>query len=211
MKTFKQFILESAPTDLDDFLQENCMPFFEELGIDYTDAFGFPLYRGLAEDGGQKIQMVVQDEVKTCLIKTARTNRQPRDTHSQLSDMADRLLKNRFAWKPRTESVFCYGEGGKSLSSDFGRLYQIVPIGEFRYVWSPDVRDFTNSMHRILKGSNMKKRAKHDPYSPKELEQIKPYIEDLVATYTDADLERAILGQAKEIMLGCKTYLAIPV
>lgn len=57
-----------------------------------------------------------------------------------LQKIFDEFFYKKFRWKPRSEGVFTIGDI-KSIRGVYGIPYIFVPIGEYKYLWSPDVDD----------------------------------------------------------------------
>jgi hypothetical protein len=213
MITFKKFLSEAdAPIDLADFIIDNCRPFLSEVDGDPSDPFEYPLYRGLnPSDGDKKVKLNVDGEIKTCLIKTARTDRKPLDTHPQISKLIDDQFNEKFGWKPRSQGVFCFSKERKHGATDFGKLHQIVPIGNFKYLWNPAIPDLTYKIFRLHGDIKVPKRPPNLEYSAEDLAKIAAETKSIIGEYQDGELGNAIYDDSgMEIMLGCKTYLAIP-
>ena len=50
------------------------------------------------------------------------------------------VFYRKFKWKPRSTGVFCTGD--KEQAKGYGGLATVWPIGNFKYIWNPEIRDF---------------------------------------------------------------------
>jgi len=74
--------------------------------------------------------------------KMVRHNRNPRDMSLELTNSLDNYFDKEYnlgGWKPRTQSKFF--TSNKSTARGYGRTYNVFPIGNFKYLWSPDIED----------------------------------------------------------------------
>lgn len=212
MKTFKQFLLEEEePEQLYQWLREHCQPFLTACGIHAKDDLReildkAILYRGITPGGGGvKMEFVTSwgDKVEG-LVKGVRKDRKPLDTHPDLAKLADQALAERFGWPPRSTGLFAFGKMGRLSTHDYGDPHRIFPMGEFKYVWSPRINDMTNRLLTLTMP-----REKDVPFNKEELDRIRHGMQqELVPLYKDTGLEDAIKGRA-EIMLSCKSYVAL--
>jgi len=181
----QQFIFESKDITIDDIKQikKECAEYFYESRFINRN---YPMYRRMKR------------KIRTYDIIIPRKNRKPLDTPKEIHDKFDELFKKEFGWKVRSEGVFCSGD---APSSAYGDLYYIFPIGKFKYVWSPDIRDLTVELEHfgILYASPDGHYEKTDR---KDIDEILP---QLVSTYKDDDLQAA-LRSGNEISLKCKKY-----
>ena len=223
MLTFKQFLNEAPHQTLIDFIAKNCKPFLKELGLEATpeDAeyaiLRRPLYRGMHSPSGTKIDLIMpfplhdgRPDISKCYIITTREDRAPKDMDSQISKIVDDSFAHEFTFRGRSKATFIYGAKGLTDAGSYGPAYQIFPIGEFRYLWSPTVRDLHVSLFAILRSLGFDIDHETDTSAdPQQLDKFKLEFKDMLKTYTTKDLDVAA-QKNNEIMLGCKTYLAVP-
>lgn len=92
-------------------------------------------------------------------IKDVRKDRKPKDTHEGVSRIIDDMFYDKFGFRPRSQGLFCFGMSSKNPFLDdiidFGQSYVIFPIGNFKFIWSPQIDDFYVYMikHSISKKS----------------------------------------------------------
>lgn len=123
---FKHFLNESRSPeqfDLDLFLKD-CAPFLREIrGIPakYLPKHG----TNTAPDHWD----IVQQKIR----------RGPRDSSAEMHDAVNDIFDQKFNWHARTDAIFISGDAQRSRS--YGPLCTIFPIGEYDYLWSPQVED----------------------------------------------------------------------
>ena len=71
-------------------------------------------------------------------VQTVRKDRKPKDTNVIFDSLVNKFLKEKNL-PLRRESVFA--SRNKHQTEEFGNVYLIFPIGEFRYAWIPNVAD----------------------------------------------------------------------
>ena len=210
MKTFKQFITEEEPQDLEDFLLDNCRPLMSELDADVDDLKELALYRGIGHPSGRRVKLNVDGEIVWGYLQSVRKNRTPLDTHPDVSDILDDYLDHEFGWKPRKTTVFAYGKHGQSHARNFGTVYRIYPMGKFRYIWGEKIDDITADIGGLFDKYHIKKKDNGDSYDKEELAEIYELISDeFEGRYRNDNLWGAISDAPSEIMIECDQYLAL--
>ena len=183
----KQYIFESSDITYDDIqmIKKDCKKFFYESRFMHRN---LPLYRRMKRN------------IKKYEIITPRKNRKPRDTPIEIHKELDKLFKNEFGWKVRSEGVFC---SGSITSSIYGNLYYMFPIGKFEYVWSPDIKDLTVELERfdVL-------LSQDDKWYTTNIKETDEILSQLIYTYKDDNFLKA-LESGKEIALKCDKYYAV--
>lgn len=207
--TFKQFLAEKSPEEFQDFLATNCKPYFEKVG----DPLKFPMYRG-TDNPGKPIELLIDGVLTTCFIRSPRTDRSPLDTSRQLTQVIDTLFENKFGWRPRSTGTFAYGKFTKSAVTMYGDSYQIIPIGNFSYLWNPNIPDLTPEVRKLIRRHYDKSQVPiigaTTKYTPEQVDTLIPGLSLMVDGYQDTGLKKAITGPTREIMLKCDSYLLIP-
>ena len=155
-------------------IEKDCKPFLKQLKGS----------KGLLLRGSHKKNLVM-------MKVRPRQDRIPMSTPKILHKEIDEVFNKKFGWKPRSTGVFCTGRESKALY--YGWLNSVWPIGNFKFLWSPQVDDLFDTFW--------------DGYE----ETTKKWIgntkdqEELVKTYLTSDLPGAI-NSGNEIMVGCKAY-----
>ena len=186
---FNHFINEVKPPEprmwamlCDDILRD-CKPFIKAMkGIPYQ----FALWRG-----AKKLIDVYQ-------ISFPRADRNPTDTPRDIQNMLDKIFLKKFGWKARSQGVF--GTGSKSFAAMYGKPYMVFPMGEFKFIWSPEIKDlYTDVIEKDMRYGDWGKLP------DKGFSKIEEVIE---SSYTDKDWHSAI-GSQNEIMIKCHSYYLV--
>ena len=211
MLTFKNYLLEASETpELTTFLDERCAPFLNELGVQTGEALKHSLYRGITASGhtnAKKIELLIEGKLKACLIKTVRDDRRPLDTPQLISSITDDAFEHIFGWRPRSQGMFC--SGSHSQASEYGKVFQIFPIGPLKYLWSPTVPDMMGAIKRAAGNVSFPYRAPEKATADHQAdfyEEISDYIGE---RYIAENIDLAI-SKNREIMIKCSAYLAVP-
>lgn len=105
-------------------LRKDCAPFLKELKKSGdTPLF---LYRNMNVDGSVGKRQVRKD-------------RDPRDTSRVVHKIFDDVLEDLFGFRGRSSALFC--SGNEDWGGGYGASYMIFPIGKFRFIWSPKIKD----------------------------------------------------------------------
>jgi hypothetical protein len=125
-----------------------------------------------------------------------RLDRRPVDLNIDLHHFFDKELEKKFGWKPRSQGVFVW--------NDINELNELFfPIGDFKYVYSPEVHDlyFTTNKMKIQYSIPDKK----DPIgiSDKSTKDLKK----LIDTYKDSGIENE--KEKLEVMFKCDSYILV--
>jgi hypothetical protein len=134
----KFYINEAKSVDeIYEILSKDCKPFINEF-IKRKKTF---LWRGTNKyvDSIQKI--------------TPRKDRKPRDMPKEMHKFLDNVFKDNFGWYARSEGVFVASD--RYFAEDFSKTgmdaYLFFPIGRYKYVWSPNIKDiYTWLGHSII-------------------------------------------------------------
>jgi len=119
--------------------------------------------------------------------QSVRADRKPKNMAPEIHTKIDDWFQTKFGIKARSETVFVTGDFADARS--YGKVYAILPIGEFDFVWSPNVGDLFLMFHNEKEAD-----------VPDRLEELK---------YQTTDLKAAI-DSYYEIMVRCKQYYAVP-
>jgi len=157
---------------------QNCKPFLGEID---NDIKRYKLYRG-----------VEHKPSAPAVIRSARlTTREPRDTTNNIHDVFNEIFVERFG-APFRNAIFV--TGSRMAALEYGELVTIYPIGEFKYLWSPEFRDLTRALEIY-----------HDPDFDL-IDQVRNIINK--GNYKTTDLKQAIKS-GNEIMLWCEKYYVV--
>ena len=193
MKTFKRFLRERKLPTLQSLIEKDCTDFLIQ-----SKGAGF-FARGINTFRRDSIKVTLNKKEITIYRIPVRQDRKPKDSGMDVTKNFNAIAKKKFGWEPRTSGLFVYPHNvnvdNNSASSLYGEPFIAIPIGKFKYVWSPNVNDF------ITHESSFK-----DTNTAIEREMYFDRLE-----YTDSNLEKFLkLTKVREAMIGCANYYAIP-
>ncbi len=170
--------------DIDALIQKDCKPFLKQIKNKH-------LYRGtkLSYNAFKAIP---------------RKDRKPKDTPIEMQNLFDDIMQKLYGWKPRAQGVFV--TGGISQAQVYGSVYEIYPIGKFKFIYASDVHDFFTEFRgeaNLFKQKRSIQATLEDVIKmPAYRNQISKFIK---ANYTDHDLYNAAMCE-NEVMILCKSY-----
>lgn len=196
MITFKQFLAEEEPIDLNELLNTECHSFFQQ-----TDGQAV-LYRGIVQLKNLAGKVMVGNRPVDYYRMTVRKDRAPMTMARPLSEIVDNFFQKKFGFKARSEAFFCYGMGAERYARQYGNHPCVVfPIGPFNCVWSPKAPDLWDEISAV---SPSEYYSNEDGYQEDKVEKI---LNDL--GYRDDEFDKAAAGRV-ELMIECDEYIAIP-
>jgi hypothetical protein len=154
-----------------------------------------------------------------------RQDREPRDTLYSIHRAFDNSFQKKFGWKARSEGVFVVGN--KILARTYGKPWIFIPLGKFKYIWSPTISDlYFNLVQPIVEGyptfeiEDLFERIglSEDDFkywTNLEYEPNDKVIQDIIDTivnklYMDNKIDEAIVYHDRvEIMVKCNEYLIV--
>lgn len=152
-----------------ELIKRDCQPFLKH----HPDGL---MFRGMKNKGVGAFKQSV------------RGDRKPKNMLPELHSKIDDWFQTKFGIKARSETVFVTGDFNDARS--YGKAYAVFPIGEFDFVWSPEVGDLFIVLHNETPSE-----------VPDRLADLK---------YQTTDLKAAI-DSYYEIMVRCKEYYAVPI
>jgi len=167
-----------------DTLKKDCGPFLSVLKSSNTF-----LYRGFWVKGEKRKELHKCETGIVYFKSKPKKDRKPKDMERADHDELNELLKKKFGWKPRSQGVFATGD--QSEAGAYGDDFLFFPIGEFKYVWSRDIKDLFQYIR-----------------DKREKESIEPDFQEIVDTYTDKDIIGAI-KKGHELSIKCSSYYAV--
>lgn len=128
--------------------------------------------------------------------RAVRQDRAPRDSSVAIHDLYNRMIDLCDKHANRNNSVFC--SGSHAMASQYGTVYVIIPIGNFRYTWHLDCEDWYESRYKFERELGL------NPSDQKITAEFCPRLMgDDDGTWAQA------VASGHEIMIACKSYLAI--
>lgn len=198
--------------NLKPFLDTHCSQWFKELQNPYAHYYVSPCFRGLSKDVGD------------FAILTTHENRRPRDSYKEIHELFDNWFQKHFGIKMRSHKVM-FATGSPDAALEYttekgmgthgmnnNRVYNVFPIGSFKYVWSPLTKDlfstYENMLPEAVDNTIGWEAFEKDPDAGNA--QIMKYMEAQIddMMYTDTDLSRALQVE-NEVMIHCDRYLVV--
>jgi len=183
----KRFLTEESKEEIKDILQRDCSKYLKEVGKNV-------LYRASKKN------------VKDIMKLAPRIDRRPRDTNVMVHKVLDDLFKQKYGWNVRSNGIFVSADPSSIFI--YGKPYTFFPIGDYKYVWSPKVRDLTTTVYEIglesfgiLKISGNWKKALKD-------NEVMIKLKRLVLSYKTNDLLGSPYDDT-EIVFNCKEYYLV--
>jgi len=139
--------MKRVEDELNDILSRDCKKFIDE--IRGTKSL---LYRGTMK--------FVNDYA---IFNSRIDDRRPRDLNVDLHNDLNNEFVKKFGWKVRN-GVFAVSL--KSIAGGYGLPYIFLPVGNYKYVWSPSVYDilFFNIKHNIVRREYLENKYKEATY-----------------------------------------------
>lgn len=203
MITFKDFLREeSEPVDAREFFHREAQPFIQK-----SKGAGL-MYRGFINTSYIKPYAKItlpSGEVVDVGITPVRKDRRSRDLPEPVHNAFNTWMKETFDIDGRTGSAFVLGEKAKETASGYGELYVVIPQGEFKYLWSPEVND----LFRTYARSGIKDHL-HSLTASGEMDMFQTIVNSTMDTlgYRDTDLDQALYSTS-EIMVECDYLLVV--
>lgn len=189
---FKKYITEITDDDMADSiakkLKKDCMPFIKEMKANNLQGW---FYR--ATDNYYNF---ISKPIKP------RKDRRPRNTVKELHNYLNMWFKKKFGWKPRSEGVFASSDRNQ-LEFLYGEPFLFFPIGNYKYVYNPKVRDIFMYLDERWTGS-----SDMDGWTPELAEKMKKDIDDLMFYYTNKNLGKAY-ANIVEVSFKCNSYYLV--
>lgn len=192
LRKYERFVQENENEIDFSFLLNDCMPFIELLrknnnknyALLYHNTYNGYIYDGVKNYG--YIKLPHKDRIK------------PRDTDIRLHKLMSDLFLEKFSWNPRVSSIFCHN----NLYHAFGKQYIILPVGEFKYVWSPKIADPFMMIWGKFKLDSDANVVDED------MQKARQMITDYVDSCIDTDFDKYLISK-NEIMIHAEAYYLI--
>lgn len=79
------------------------------------------------------------------LVRIPKENRKPKDTPGDIHDFINEIFQEIGFEVNRKNSLFF--TGNQAEARKYGNVYVAFPTDDFKYLWSPKIRDFTGSLY----------------------------------------------------------------
>lgn len=141
----------------------------------------------LEHDTSRLMYRGMQSKPSHIYKQAVRSDRRPRNVDHKIHDALDAWFEEKFGFKARSETAFVTGSFADAKS--YGKPYAVFPIGDFKFVWSPEIGDLFFISHSV---------------KPEGVASAMDEIQ-----YKTSDLEEAI-DSGFEVMVKCDEYYAVP-
>jgi hypothetical protein len=193
---FNNFIQENTDISVEAARQmifDDCNPFRQLAGA-------HNLYRG------KKGPLLIKHGTKDYMIQTIKTiyprnDRKPTDTPVEYHELLDDKFESKFGWRARSEGVFATSDYGQATA--YGHVYLFFPIGSFKFIWSPKIRDLYMEIDEIA--DDVRSVGEDEDVIRKA---VIIGIDHMAKTYTDSSLKMAVKS-GHEIMFKCNSYYLV--
>jgi hypothetical protein len=161
MSRYIDYLNENKEEEILEILWRDCKPFLNEHFKSKT-SMGL-LYRGSSSKSVKDIRKI-----------NVRKNREPRDVNILIHNIFNDLFQEKFGWKARSEGVFVVAN--KKYSSIYGKSHIFFPIGNYEYLWNPDITDLFG---KLLRDPEIRKAITGfvDLYGKSKKEQLEELLE----------------------------------
>jgi hypothetical protein len=120
--------LASSNAEMLEMIKRDCGPFLKSK---------FIFFRGVE---GMSDEMFAK--------RSSRRDRAPRDMPPEIHEVLNQAFKKKFGWAARSEGTFATQVVGDTY--DYGLPHMFFPIGNFKYVWSPNYDDIYGFLDKIV-------------------------------------------------------------
>lgn len=181
------------------YIEKNCGPYLKEVGGYANALFHNPMFRGVHQSPDS------QDPVAILGVKQSRD---PVDTPIDVQRLVDHWFVQKSGIAFRSSSVFC--TGGMSTANQYGDPVVVLPVGEYRYCWSPVYTDQYEDIGRYVYNID-KEIGKDRSLTTLYLTQNKGPLLNFLKNGNyqfDHGLDEAIASH-HEIMIACQSILIV--
>lgn len=179
-------VIAKLKTECSAFLSQTSKPFFRGVRAAYLSKMEIAFETEL--DDGTSIIAYRMNRV---------VDRQPKDMNIETHHLANEYFKKKFGWNVRKDGVFATGD--IFAASEYGAPFFILPIGEFRFIWSENVHDLFSHIPQGIVRNIRAGDGEDDLY-----ELLRR------ADYKDTDLEGAAKAGV-ETVFNCDEYYIVSI
>ena len=198
---FKKYIKEANSVWEDagliaGILENDCMPFIKEMKSNNLHNW---FYR--ATEHHYKI---ISKPIKP------RKDRRPRNTPKELHEYMNKLFKKKFGWNVRSEGIFA-GSDRNQLEYTYGDPYLFFPIGNYKYVYHPQMRDIfmhLDGKYNISYIGDPQVTDLDEYFDTDQMYKIYKEIDNIVPQYKNKNLSKAYVNIV-EVAFKCKSYYLV--
>jgi hypothetical protein len=180
----KDFLRRSGQ-EIAQMINRDCQPFLSKAG-------GETAWRGI----------MTYDHNALVQKKDIRVDRAPMSSDGRYHELYNRVFADMGFSTNRSNGMFC--TGAYKIAFQYGVAHAVFPIGDFDFLWSPDVRDMFN--HFQDSWPNFWKDVEGEEAGEPDFEAIE---EAIRASYRENDNLVAAIKSGNEIMVRGTGYYAV--
>lgn len=177
--------LRSAGMEIAELIKRDCQPFLSR-------ANGETAWRGIITYNSKAL---VQQ-------KSIRIDRAPMSSDRRYHEFYNGVFAKMGFRTNRSNGMFC--TGAYKVAFQYGVVHAVFPIGDFDFLWSPEVRDMFNTFQDSW--PNFWKNPDDEDSMEPDFEAIEKAIRD---SYRENDNLVAALKSGNEIMIRGNSYYAV--
>ncbi len=151
------------------------------------------------KNGALMVYRGIEDDRVTAhaFTQNIRQDRRPKDTDQQRHMAFNKVIAAAGGVANRSNAAFVSGD--KSTAEAYGRPFVFVPVGDFRYTWSPEYADWTQDfetydLSELVSNVNPKKDPQAQAYARQEI--------DLFIKATERDIKKTKDPKVKAYLAG---------
>lgn len=182
--------IEKVRYDIYPQILKDCQPYLKALKGQYHEAM-----RGH------------RSTIKVWSKRKVRQDRKPLETDKRIHDLADKLFQKKFGLKPRSQAAFSFSDLNKGFAF-YGDMMYFYPIGNFKFLWSKEVKDLTLHLTDREHGLFILEPSGEFDDDMWTLGAAEKVMKNIVDTYQTTDLHAA-LKTRHEIAWFCKEYYLV--
>lgn len=127
----------------------------------------------------------------------------PRDSPDEQHRKTNEFFKSKFGHECRN---WMFVTGSSNMARGYGELFTIFPIGDFQYLWSPQIEDFANKTEEFRTEIRMQDRQlPYDMVKSEAQAKMDAFIREPGVWNFNTRIGAA-LKSGHEIMLDCKSF-----
>ena len=139
------------------------------------------------KNGALMVYRGIEDDSITAhaFTQNIRQDRRPKDTDKQRHQAFNKVIAAAGGVANRSNAAFVSGD--KPTAESYGRPFVFVPVGDFRYTWSPEYADWTQDFEtydlaELVSSVDPKKDPQAQAYARQEI--------DLIIKATERDIKK---------------------
>lgn len=168
----------------------------------------------LAESKGNTLWRAIPRRInKYEVVQSHISNRAPMNVPLEFHHYLNSIFEEKFGW-PVRNGTFSYSDKEKTYF--YGQPYMFFPIGDYKFVWSPNVSDLFGALYSFIPKEYFEHSSSMGVWWKKKPEEAKKVARTLLITYTDKNLVEAIKHRVHlvrdegcEISFKCGNYVLV--